>query len=178
MLFQRVKLQGMGGKEGEEVWKRVLNKEAWSCKVLLGKMLTFLQVKCLKELQSQAPRKRGHTPKNQHLSTQPGEHIRCREESQCKAFHPDLPAPQEGCRDCREEQVLLSLHSSTYLAIILSPGWGCSVQPCPDFEKAVPAFTSAGLAVLLLPCHGQWDDFQCRLEAFRGLPWLFLQGRS
>lgn len=50
-------MQGMGHKEGEEMWEKVLNKEAWSCKVLLGKLLTFLQVKCLKELQSQAPTK-------------------------------------------------------------------------------------------------------------------------
>lgn len=39
------------------LWKMLLNKEAWSCKVLLGKLLTFLRVKCSKELQSQAPRK-------------------------------------------------------------------------------------------------------------------------
>lgn len=45
------------------VQKMVLNKEVWSCKVLLGKLLTFLQVKGLKELQSQAPGKWRHTPK-------------------------------------------------------------------------------------------------------------------
>lgn len=39
------------------MWKMVLNKEAWSCKVLLGKLLTFLQVKYLKELQSQPSKK-------------------------------------------------------------------------------------------------------------------------
>lgn len=66
------------------VQKRVLNKEAWSCKVLLGKLLTFLQVKCLKELQSQALRKRGHAPKNQHLGAQTGENTRWREERQCR----------------------------------------------------------------------------------------------
>lgn len=52
-------------------------------------------------------------------------------------------------------------------------GWGCSVQLCPDFQKAVLVLTSAGLAMLLLPCHGQWDDFPCRLETFPGLPWFF-----
>lgn len=65
------------------VQKMVLNKEAWSCKVLLGKLLTFLQVKCLEELQSQALRKWGHAPKNQRLGTQAGENTGCREERQC-----------------------------------------------------------------------------------------------
>lgn len=172
VLFQRVKLQGMGDKEGEEVWKMVLNKEARSCKVLLRKMLTFLQVKFLKELQSQAPRKWGHTPKNQHLSTQ----VRLSTSGAERKVSARL-------------SILILLHlrkdagiaerSRYCCACTAAPTWpplyplewGCSVQLCPDSQKL---FQHSHLCVLLLPCHGQRDEFQCRLEAFPGLPWLFL----
>lgn len=123
-LLFRVGETAQNGRQGR--WtctqKMVLNKEAWSCKVLLGKLLTFLQVKCLKELQSQAPRKWGYTPKNQHLGTQTGENTSSREESQCNAFYPNLPAPNEGCRDCIEK----SRYCCTYRAM---PIWASLLSP-------------------------------------------------
>lgn len=79
---------------------------------------------------------RAHTKKSAPQHPGEVEHIRCREESQCKAFYPDLIAPQEGCRDCREEQVLLCLHSSTYLATTLSPGMGLLCAALPRLSES------------------------------------------